>query len=269
MELKRLKEIFWGNSLKIKKFRILFKIIKTVINFFLRILFKIFNIDIMFTMAQSVSRFFANLLFYRDWACKVNGLPKYFDHHINLYRWTKDPKQWDFIVRGFYPREKMFPGCKVLDLCCGDGSYSYLFYSDIAGLIDAVDADGTAIKKAEKINHAANIKYHQLDIIKDAFPSSGYDFVIWNAAICYFDLSDIHKILKKIAVSGNGSMQLYGITPLATGFIDHKHEFGDTQELKVLLEQYFADVHLKEVKIENAKKRDIYFRAKAPVYYET
>jgi ubiquinone/menaquinone biosynthesis C-methylase UbiE len=39
---------------------------------------------------------------------------------------------------------------KVLDLCCGDGSISFLFFSDIANKIDAVDVDRDAIMYGRK-----------------------------------------------------------------------------------------------------------------------
>jgi SAM-dependent methyltransferase len=140
----------------------------------------------------------------------VQGRPQYYNHQLNLYKWIYNPGEWAFTARGVYAREKMFPGCKVLDLCCGDGSYSYLFFSDIAGAIDAVDIDQTAIKHALRYYASRpNIKYHRLDITRDNFPSSGYDFVIWNAAICYFDITDIHTILQKIVHVGNSSLSLW------------------------------------------------------------
>ena len=43
----------------------------------------------------------------------------------------------------------MFDKCKVLDVCCGDGSYSYMFFSDIAGHIDAIDNDEYALQYAK------------------------------------------------------------------------------------------------------------------------
>ena len=222
--------------------------------------FRLMPVDFFFRITQRMTHLFSKLTFFKDWALMVNGRPQYFNHQINLYNWIYEPREWAFTARGVYAREKMFPGCMVLDLCCGDGSYSYLFFSDIAGTIDAVDADQTAINHAQRYySSRANIKYHRLDVIKDIFPSTGYDFVVWNAAIGYFDMRDIHTILQKIVRSGKPNMYLCGITPLATGYVDHKTEFNDADELRALLMQYFTTVHLQQ--IDEITIKNVYFHA--------
>jgi ubiquinone/menaquinone biosynthesis C-methylase UbiE len=195
----------------------------------------------------------------------VNGRPQYYNHQLNLYKWIYNPGEWAFTARGVYARENMFPGCKVLDLCCGDGSYSYLFFSDIAGAIDAVDIDQAAINNAVKYYSSPNINYCKLDIINEKFPSTDYDFVIWNAAICYFDITEIHEILNKIQRAGNSHMNLYGVAPVATGYVDHKTEFNDANELRELLLQYFTSVHIKQ--INEITINNIHFHATDPIKY--
>ena len=101
----------------------------------------------------------------------------------------------------------MFDKCKVLDVCCGDGSYSYMFFSDIAASIDAVDNDEYALKYAKKYSSRDTINYHLLDIISMPMPSSNYDFIIWNAAICYFDNHEIDLILRKFIDAINPNLR--------------------------------------------------------------
>lgn len=199
---------------------------------------------------------------FRDWDLSAYGRPQFFNHQLNLYRWLKDPAQWAFAPRGVYPREKMFPGCKVLDLCCGDGSYSYLFFSDIAGCIDAVDNDQTAINFARQNYAVDNLAFHHLDILRYPLPSSGYDFIIWNAAISYFDEDEIHGILRKIVSCGAEGFRLFGVTPITLGYADHKKEFGNAAELESLLKQYFDYVEVKT--IDELSVQNMYFCASAP-----
>lgn len=239
------------------------KRIKDTIMYLVKFCFKIIPVNFFFSAVQRLSCMLSRLAFIKDWVLMVDGRPQYFNHQINLYRWMYNPQEWAFTARGVYAREKMFPGCKVLDLCSGDGMYSYLFFSDIAGAIDAVDVDQSAINHALKYySKRPNIRYHRLDITKDDFPSSEYDFVIWNAAICYFDIADIHRILEKIVRCGGKNMYLYGIAPLKTGYVDHKTEFNDADELKSLLMQYFTDVHIRQ--INELTVRNVYFQATAP-----
>jgi hypothetical protein len=228
-----------------------------------RFCFRLLNIDLFFRISQRTSYLLARLTFFKDWVVMANGWPQYFNHQINLYQWMYRPAGWSFTARGVYARERMFQGCKVLDLCCGDGSYSYLFFSDIAGAIDAVDRDPQALRHARKYYASRpNIRFHRLDAVTDEFPRSDYDFVVWNAAICYFDLPDIHRILRKIADCGSAGMYLYGIAPLATGYADHKTEFRDVAELRGLLMNYFTDVHVQQV--DELTIQNVYFRASGP-----
>ena len=240
--------------------------IKNILKAFAKFFFRLVKVDLLFRIAQRLSYLFSKLVFFKDWVLMVNGRPQYYDHQINLYKWMYDPAGWSFTARGVYAREKMFRGCKVLDLCCGDGSYSYLFFSDIAGSIDAVDRDPLGIKHAlTYYSSRRNIQYRRLDIIKENFPSSGYDFVIWNAAICYFEISEIHSILQKIVRSGNPNMYLCGMAPVANRYADHKTEFNNSTDLKDLLMHYFRDVDIKQ--IDEITTKSMYFQASGPIKY--
>ena len=237
--------------------------IKYAVRDFGRFCFRFLNLNLFFRMAQRTAYLTARLAYFYDWVVMPYGWPQFFNHQINLYQWMYRPSAWNFTARGVYARERMFRGCKVLDLCCGDGSYSYLFFSDIAGAIDAVDRDPQALLHARKYYASRpNIRYRRLDIVTDEFPRSDYDFVVWNTAICYFDIQDIHRILRKIADCGTPGMYLYGNAPLTTGYVDHKTEFKDAAELQGLLMNYFTDVHVQQ--IDELTMQNVYFRAAGP-----
>lgn len=220
-------------------------------------------IDSALTVSQRISAGLAALLFQRDWRLEARGRPQFFKHQINLSRWLWEPSRWSFTARGVYAREHMFRGCKVLDLCCGDGTYSYLFFSDIAGHIDAVDLDRYAIEYAKKHYQAPSIAYRNIDIIKEPLPSCDYDVVVWNAAICYFSEQDIRGILVKIVQAGRSSLVLDGMLPKANGWVDHKTEFADTRSVERLLRDYFGVVMVKEV--DEGPTITFYFHASAPL----
>ena len=201
----------------------------------------------------------ASLLFFRDWILESQGRPQFFKHQMNIERWPSEPDRWSFCARGVYSRENMFDKCKVLDVCCGDGSYSYMFFSDIAASIDAIDNDEYALKYAKKYSSRDSINYHLLDIISMPMPSRNYDFIIWNAAICYFDNHDIDLILRKFIDAGTPEMILTGMLPKGNGWIDHKTEFSEAAEVKELLLRYFKIVDIKEV--SEGQSFTFYFKA--------
>jgi SAM-dependent methyltransferase len=220
-------------------------------------------LETLMSLSQRVSSVLARALVFRDWHCEAYGRPQYFKHQVNLSRWANDPSQWAFTARGVYAREHMFKNCKVLDLCCGDGTYSYLFFSDIAGKIDAIDNNPDAIRYA-RIRHAAqNISYLKLDIVKEALPVADYDVVVWNAAICYFSEEAIACILRKIANAGGSRLTLCGMLPRANGWIDHRTEYPDAASVKDLLERYFLSVTVKE--IDEVTAVTFYFQASNPL----
>ena len=220
-------------------------------------------LDGMLRGAQRLASMLAAALFVKDWQLEARGRPQFFKHQINLSRWSFEPARWSFVARGVYARELMFRGCKVLDLCCGDGSYSHLFFSDIAGKVDAVDNDLYAIDYARRYHASAVVNFHRTDIIADPLPDSGYDVVVWNAAICYFSQSDLHDILRKIIAAGAPGMQLCGMLPKANGWIDHKTEFSDLAAVERFLKQFFSQVALRE--IDEGSAITFYFQASVPV----
>jgi SAM-dependent methyltransferase len=213
--------------------------------------------------SQRMAALFARLLFIRDWQLEVRGRPQFFKHAVNLAQWPFDPARWSFAARGVHPRESMRRGCNVLDLCCGDGAYSRLFFADIAGRVDAVDLDSYAIAYARKYHAAPNVSFHALDIVRQPFPASDYDIVVWNAAICYFSEEEIRTVLQKIIAASRPGMKLFGMLPRANGWIDHKTEFAEAPAVDSFLRDYFSEVSVREVDEDTTVT--FYFQASTPL----
>jgi SAM-dependent methyltransferase len=213
--------------------------------------------------SQHMARFFARLLFIRDWQLEARGRPQFFKHSMNLAQWPFDPARWAFTARGVYARESMRSGCKVLDLCCGDGAYSRLFFADIAGQVDAVDFDEYALDYARKYHAAPAVRFHRLDIVNQPLPDSGYDVVVWNAAICYFSEPDIRTVLNKVVAASRPDMDLVGMLPRAHGWVDHKTEFATAADVETYLRQFFSEVSMRE--IDEGSTVSFYFRARSPL----
>ncbi len=222
-------------------------------------LFQLVPFDFILLCSQYISNIVASLIVLSDWSLQVHGQPQFFKHHIDLARWRFEPSKWSFTARGVYARENMFKGCSVLDLCCGDGSYSHLFFSDIAGKIDAVDNDSFALSYANRYCAVPSIKFHKIDIINQQLPATQYDVVVWNAAICYFTEPQIRVILKKIVCAGTKNMILCGMLPIANGHVDHQTEFTDQNSVKIFLNEYFQDVIIRE--IDEVSSHTFYFKA--------
>jgi 2-polyprenyl-3-methyl-5-hydroxy-6-metoxy-1,4-benzoquinol methylase len=170
--------------------------------------------------------------------------PVWFDHEIDYYLW---PRNMFWIERGVFGRLVMSPGCQVLDLCCGDGYFSDVWFSTIAGHIDACDNDNDALRFAARKHSNDKIRYHKLNLLTDPLPSAGYDVVTWFEGIEHFSEEQIFQILKKIRSALNGQGRLIGSTPLVSqpgkpGNRQHDREFSSQEDIADVLKMTFGRI---------------------------
>ncbi|HET7086162.1 MAG TPA: class I SAM-dependent methyltransferase [Rhizomicrobium sp.] len=134
-----------------------------------------------------------HLQFIRQWRLGAR-VPHYFDPFIDLYwKWekTRNPMSWE---RGIFGLLAMKPGCRQLDLCCGEGFHTHRFYSGRAGSIVAMDYNRDAIALARRKFQAPNIDYRCGDI-RSQMPQGPFDNITWDAGIEYFTPAEIADIL--------------------------------------------------------------------------
>src|SRR6056300_766301 len=86
--------------------------------------------------------------------------PNFFNQKLNLSGWMKNSNNVHFAVTPSLARMYLQKGDNVLDIGCGEGTISYLFFSDIAGNIDAFDVSEAAIRLAkESYSDTKNINF--------------------------------------------------------------------------------------------------------------
>jgi ubiquinone/menaquinone biosynthesis C-methylase UbiE len=215
--------------------------------------------DSLLRAATSYARSYYRWDTFRRWSAA--DTPEWFDHRADLYRFSELRRSY-WAERGVYARELMHDGCRVLDLCCGDGFYTFHFYSEVASHIDACDWDPGAIAHASKVHRHPNVTYSQRNIIADPLPGAGYDVVVWDAAIEHFALADIDTVLDKVDAALARDGVLCGYTILNEGnrmHPDHLHEFGSAEELARVLRRTFP--HVVTLETTYPDRHNIYFRA--------
>lgn len=194
---------------------------------------------LLYTSAKRYASIHTKLMHYTDWYFG-NKEPSSYKHEINLYNWMYEPSQVEFAEGGVFGRMLIHENNTVLDLCCGDGSYDYLFFSDIAGQIDAVDYDANSINYAKSAYKHKNINYICSDLLLFEYKDDFYDVVTWRAGAAYFAKKDRKTLFQFICKSLKKEGKFYIGTPLMkeenfsanqieviTSELDFKKEFED------------------------------------------
>jgi 2-polyprenyl-3-methyl-5-hydroxy-6-metoxy-1,4-benzoquinol methylase len=189
--------------------------------------------------------------------------PEWFDHRADLFRWSELRSSF-WVERGVYSRAVMTPGCRVLDLCSGDGFYAFHFFSPVASHVDALDRDPTAIEHAKRYHAAPNISYLQRDVVEGDWPEDRYDVVVWDGAIEHFPDQRISRVLERASAALGEEGILTGYTIVAkerSSHPAHQHEFTSAGELEEMLRPSFANVRTWETVYPD--RHNLYFRASA------
>jgi len=168
---------------------------------------------------------------------------EWFDHRIDYLR---RPTNLFWVERGVFGRAAIPPGGKVLDLCCGDGYFSFHFFQSAASQIDAVDANNDAITHARAHHAAPNIRYILRDLLADPLPGKGYDTVLFFEAIEHFSVEGGQAALQKIHDALKPGGTLVGSTPIfeaknSGANWQHDNEFTSLAELDAFVGQVFPE----------------------------
>lgn len=198
--------------------------------------------------------------------------PSWFDHRIDLYYLWPENLFW--LERGVLPRRWMRPGCRVLDLFCGDGFFARHFYATAAARVDAVDKDPSAIAHAQREHAHPRVAYHVLDALERDFPADRYDVVVWYEGIEHLSADDCGRVLARIGRAIADGGVLLGSTPLIApeqrgrNNWEHQNEFEHPDALRAFLGRAFRRVDVFETIYPNCGggvRRTAHFLAAEPV----
>lgn len=171
--------------------------------------------------------------------------------------------------RAFLTMSLITEGDLVLDLGCGDGIFSGLFYSTKARNVIAIDKDLTAIKHARKYYQKDNVSFERLDIHKLERIRKKFELIVMFAVIEHFTPEEGLKVLNKIGLLLKSGGTFFGSTPIfnkhKTGIsnFEHQNEFTSETDLKIFLKKSFKSVNMFH---SNWDGRDeCYFKCNHPI----
>ncbi len=190
--------------------------------------------------------------------------PEHFDHNIDLYyKWRRDQQSFP-MERGVWSSLALRGDGNTLDLCCGDGFYSFYFYSSKSKQITAIDFEPKAIQAGKQNFSLTKIKYVLGDIRKD-IPAGPFDNIVWDAAIEHFTENEIISLMTRIKTVLTPSGILSGYTIVEDHahnrkrLHQHEYEFHSKEDLARFLTPYFKNVMVAQTTFED--RENLYFYA--------
>jgi chemotaxis methyl-accepting protein methylase len=208
--------------------------------------------NIFYNISKRYASFHTKLMHYNDWYFSSKE-PSNYKHEINLYNWIYNPSRVEFVEGGMLGRMIIKKDNNVLDLCCGDGSYSYLFFSDIAKNIDAIDYDQKAIDYANKRYKKKNINFICDDLLTFDLKLKNYDVIIWRSGSAYFSKEDRKVLFDKIYNTLTQDGKVYIGSPLMD-----EENFSANQ----------VEVITNEVNFENEFNNSFHITFKQKIHYK-
>lgn len=172
----------------------------------------------------------------------VKPTPTWFDHHLDqYYKWalTKSPHAWE---RGVFNSLVLKPGCRILELCSGDGFNTNYFYAARASRVVAIEYDEAAIKHARSRYGSTNIQFILGDIRHD-IPDETFDNAIWDASIYQFTEDEVHDVIAKVKAHLTDDGVLSGQVHFDRGADEHtRWAMSSKEELVKALSRHFRNV---------------------------
>ena len=187
-------------------------------------------------------------LFLAQWG--IHPVPEFFDHKIGLYWMWRARRAPHWVERGVFSLLTMEPGCKALELCCGDGFNAHFFYSARVGSMLSVDFDPKAIGYAKRHFRADNIAYQIADI-RTQMPPGTFDNIGWDAAIEHFTDEEIADLMENIKrrLTPTGIVSGFTIVERSDGkkmLPHHEYEFKSKEDLARFFRPHFRNVKVFE-----------------------
>ena len=200
---------------------------------------------------RNISSYTHNLQYKIEWSIDN---PEHFDHFMDInWKWKKNMASFP-MERGVFssyslPNESLNYG-NTLDLCCGDGFYTYFFYALRSKKITGIDFDKNAIKWAKRNFKSENLDFVLGDIRKD-IPNGPYKNIMWDAGIEHFTENEIKLIMHRIkeVLLPEGILSGYTIKEpehIGKHLHQHEYEFKSKDDLVRFLSPYFKNVHVLE-----------------------
>jgi SAM-dependent methyltransferase len=190
-------------------------------------------------VSRSVSHDVHNLKLLCDF--QIPPATQYTDHYINQFFLMSALKRTWWIEGPAFCGLAIESGSRILELGCGTGYYTDVFFSPFAAEIVAIDIDPRAIETARRMHQAKNIRYEVMDFRK-TLPDGVFDVVVWTPTIFAYTPEEVHALLGRLREIMQKDARLCGFTCIETDRRGPEILWYDMNSLAERLKRYFRNV---------------------------
>jgi SAM-dependent methyltransferase len=165
----------------------------------------------------------------------------YLDHYTKQF-YLMSAMRWTWWLEGpAFCGLVIEPGSRILELGCGTGYYTDIFFSPFAAEIVAIDIDSRAIEIARRLHQAKNIHYEVMDC-RTSLPEGPFDVVVWTPSIFAYTVDEVHGLMEKLRRVISKNAHLCGWTAVETNERGPEILWYDMKSLAERLKQHFKNV---------------------------
>ena len=188
------------------------------------------------------------LRYQEEWV-NATAAPHFYDQRHNVMSLAFGNAAYGPYVfyRGFYTSEVIEKDDKVLDIGSGDGFFTMRFYATKASKVDGIDIEDSAIEMARTTNQNSKTAFLKCDAIREPFPDTNYDVIVFDGAIGHISKEDSKILLKKIKDNLSPTGIFVGSESLGHEGHDHLQFFDTLDDLKTFFLPYFSYISFKSI----------------------
>lgn len=163
------------------------------------------------------------------------------DHYVNQFFLMSAFKRTWWVEGPAFCGLAIEPGSRILELGCGTGYYTDVFFSPFASEIVAIDIDPRAIETAQRMHQVKNIRYEVMDFRK-TLPEGPFDVVVWTPTIFAYTPDAVHALMLRLREVMATDARLCGFTCIETAQSAPDTLWHDLKSLTERLKRYFKNV---------------------------